>query len=108
MYLTLMYDYYGELLTPRQQEIMKLYFFHDLSLGEIAEKLDISRQGVYDHLHRSEDILRTYENKLQLVEKNRELRDFIENFTKEIKTEDLKKETKELVLSRLEELEDLI
>ncbi len=63
------YDFYGEMLTEKQQQIFKLYYFHDLSMGEIAEEYKISRQAVHDILKRSEDILIEYEKKLRLFEK---------------------------------------
>ena len=62
-----LFSFYGSLLTDRQQEFMQLYYYHDLSLGEIAEQQDISRQAVYDNLKRSEKALEEYEANLQLV-----------------------------------------
>lgn len=67
--ISLLYDFYGELLTEKQKNIFELYYQNDLSLGEIGEQLKISRQGVYDTLKRSESILSQYEEKLKLVEK---------------------------------------
>lgn len=66
---TLLYDFYGELLTEHQKEIYELYNLNDLSLGEISEQLKISRQGVHDTLKRCDKQLDNYENKLQLVNK---------------------------------------
>ena len=66
---TLLYDFYGELLTKHQKGIYELYHLNDLSLGEISEQLEISRQGVYDTLKRCDKQLENYENKLQLVNK---------------------------------------
>ena len=62
-----LFSFYGSLLTERQQEFMQLYYYHDLSLGEIAEQQDISRQAVYDNLKRSEKALKEYEKNLELV-----------------------------------------
>ena len=67
--MTMLYDFYGQLLTKRQQEIMEMFYDHDLSLSEIAQEYGISRQAVYDLLKRTEKILEGYENKLKLVEK---------------------------------------
>lgn len=65
----LLYDFYGELLTPHQQSIYEDAVYHDLSLGEIAQEQGISRQGVHDLLKRCDKILQDYESKLHLVEK---------------------------------------
>lgn len=66
---TLLLDFYGQLLTERQFEIMDLHFNNDYSLGEIAEQLNISRQGVYDSIKRGKALLNRMEEKLRLVEK---------------------------------------
>ena len=68
----LLFEQYKELLTDKQREIVSLYYEEDYSLGEISENLNVSRQGVYDTLKRSEKILKDYENKLHLVEKIQE------------------------------------
>ncbi len=67
--LTLLYDFYGQLLTERQQKIFGLYYNDDLSLGEISENLNITRQAVYDILKRVEKLLLNYEERLKLVDK---------------------------------------
>ena len=61
--LVLLYDYYGNLLTARQQECFEMRYYQDLSLGEIGEELGISRQGVHDNLSRAEALLRNMEAK---------------------------------------------
>lgn len=65
--ISLLYDFYGALLTEKQQRCVELHFFQDLSLSEIAEQLSVSRQAVYDLLRRSEQILDEHEAKLQLA-----------------------------------------
>ena len=65
--LTLLYDFYGELLTEKQKQVYELHYQNDLSLTEIGEELSISRQAVRDQLKRTEKILLDYEEKLQLV-----------------------------------------
>lgn len=65
--MTLLYDYYGELLTERQRMCFDLYHNQDLSLGEIAAELNVSRQGVYDNLSRAEAMLRNMEQKTGCV-----------------------------------------
>ena len=49
-----LYDFYGPLLTERQQKLLSLYCNEDFSLSEIAAREGISRQGVYDAVHRAE------------------------------------------------------
>ena len=66
---TLLYDFYGELLTNRQKEIYESVILENLSLGEAAEEFGISRQGVHDMIRRCDRILSDYESKLRLVEK---------------------------------------
>ncbi len=65
--MALLFDFYGELLTKKQQEAFKLFYEDDLSLGEIAESFATTRQAVHDLLHRGESLLRGYEEKLGLV-----------------------------------------
>lgn len=65
--MTLLYDYYGELLTERQRMCFDLYHNQDLSLSEIAQELQVSRQGVYDNLNRAEAVLRNMEEKTGCV-----------------------------------------
>lgn len=67
--LILLYDFYGPLLTERQQQAMQLHYENDLSLTEVAEVMGISRQGVFDLLKRSEKVLEAYEEHLGLVKK---------------------------------------
>ena len=66
--MALLSDFYGKLLTARQQEVIRYYYEHDLSLGEIAENLNITRQAVHDNLKRAERALENYELKLGLLE----------------------------------------
>ena len=68
--MTLLYDYYGELLTQRQQMCFDLYYNQDLSLAEIAQELQVSRQGVYDNLSRAEATLRNMEEKTGCVRRS--------------------------------------
>lgn len=62
-----LFDFYGPLLTEKQQDYLKLYYQQDYSLGEIADDLAVSRQAVYDNIKRSEKILKDYEKTLHLV-----------------------------------------
>lgn len=66
---TLLYDFYGELLTDRQKQVYESVVLEDSSLSEAAEEFGISRQGVFDMIRRCNRILEDYEEKLHLVEK---------------------------------------
>ena len=65
--MTLLFDYYGDLLTERQRLCFDMRYNQDLSLGEIAQELQVSRQGVYDNLSRAEALLRNMEEKTGCV-----------------------------------------
>lgn len=67
----ILFDFYGKLLSDRQYDAIELYYIHDLSLSEIGEELDISRQSVYETLKRGEEKLIDYEENLRLVRKDR-------------------------------------
>lgn len=85
--ISLLFDFYGELLSEKKREAASLYFNEDLSLSEIAEHMGITRQGVSDLIRRSESELYSFEDKLGLysrfeainasAEKIRELSDCI-------------------------------
>ncbi len=66
---SLLYDFYGELLTDRQRHIYEAFVFENLSLSEIAEENGVSRQSIYDLMKRCGRTLEEYEEKLRLVEK---------------------------------------
>ncbi len=65
--MTMLFDFYGELLTERQKEFFDLYYNEDLSLSEIAENNGISRQGVRDVIVRAEAIMQDIEDKTGLI-----------------------------------------
>jgi predicted DNA-binding protein YlxM (UPF0122 family) len=72
--ISLLYDFYGELLTEKQQEVIELYYNEDLSLAEIAAHSGITRQGVRDSIKRAEFQLLEFEQLLGLAEKFRTIR----------------------------------
>ncbi len=71
-------DYYGELLGENRREAVDLYYNEDLSLSEIAQHLDISRQGVRDLIKHGEKALAEYEQKLHLLKKNAAMREVVQ------------------------------
>ncbi len=62
-----LFSIYGNLLTDRQRDVFQLYCYQDLSLSEISADLSISRQAVHDAIHRSQDLLLSYEDKLNFL-----------------------------------------
>lgn len=68
--MTLLFDYYGDLLTDRQRMCFDLRHNQDLSLAEIAQELQVSRQGVFDNLSRAEALLRNMEEKTGCVRRD--------------------------------------
>ncbi len=67
--VALLLDFYGEMLTDKQRDVIELYYDEDLSLSEIAETSKITRQGVRDSIKRGEQTLYDLEEKLGLVKK---------------------------------------
>ena len=77
MEVALLLDFYGDMLTEKQRDVMELYYNHDLSLAEIAENDGITRQGVRDSIKRAETQLLDMEDRLGL---NKRFRDMQESF----------------------------
>lgn len=73
-YQNTLFDLYSALLTDKQTQLYKLYYFEDLSLKEIAEELNISRNAVHSTLNRVIKYLDDYENKLRLNHKIQEIK----------------------------------
>lgn len=77
-------EIYGGLLTHRQRDVMDLYYNYDLSLSEIAEHFDISRQGVYDLIKRSEQILFRADNSIGMLKLRNRVLDGIRDIEQDI------------------------
>ncbi len=76
---TLLFDFYGELLTAHQQKIYNDVVCNDMSCSEVASEVGVSRQGVHDLVRRCNLQLEEYENKLHLVEKFLNVRKDVES-----------------------------
>lgn len=87
-----LYEVYKNLLTENQSEVFNLYYLCDLSLGEISEIKQISRQGVNDTINKTRELLVDYEEKLGLLDLKRKLTDI----RSEIKDENLIKKLDEV------------
>lgn len=99
---TLLYDFYGELLTEHQRRIYEDVVLNDYSLSEVAQELGISRQGVHDNLKRCSRILEDYEEKLHLVEKFVSIREKIRRIHK--LSQECESLDKEELVSRIESI----
>ncbi len=94
----LLYDFYGELLTPHQKEVYEQFLLDDLSLSEIAESEGISRQGVHDLVRRCQKALEGYEEKLRLVERFLAVKEKVSEIDRILKKwEDKKQDPKEII-----------
>lgn len=85
IYLNNLYDYYSELFTDKQKEYFESYYFEDLSLSEIAENNQVSRNAVHGQIKIMEEKLEYYEDVLKLYEKAEKIKSLIVNIDEEIK-----------------------
>ena len=77
--MALLFDYYGGMLTEKQQDCFDMRYNQDLSLGEIAETLGVSRQAVNDNLTRTEALLRRMEENIGCVKRHKKNREAIQS-----------------------------
>ena len=107
--MTLLFDYYGDLLTDKQKTYFDLYYNQDFSLAEIAEEEGVSRQAVSDALSRTEAILRNFEEKTGFVKKAAERAALVETIRKEAQnllTLDRAKESASAILSACDKIKE--
>ncbi|MCQ2555634.1 MAG: YlxM family DNA-binding protein [Clostridia bacterium] len=102
--VSLLYDFYGELLTERQKEIMELYHEENYSIVEISSELGITKQGVHEALKKSEKLLYSYEEKLGLVSKFLNTGSVIEEVRNRLDSLSLNDELKE----KVEEIKNIL
>ena len=102
---TMLFDFYGDLLTDKQREYYDLHYNADLSLQEIAEQSGVSRQAVWDIIRRAEQSLVGFEDKTGLVSRAVRRRKAVEEIA-EIVSRISEGEEKRAILARLDELND--
>ena len=83
--IALLFDFYGEMLTDKQRDVVELYYNDDLSLSEIAENEGITRQGVRDSIKRAETQLTEMEERLGLVRRFGEMREKLEEIRQAVR-----------------------
>ena len=93
----LLYDFYGELLTPHQRRIYEDAVFNDLSLSEIAQEAGISRQGVHDLIKRCDRTLEEYESRLHLMQRFSQIRQKLERIRELCDDEEVRRLTEEII-----------
>ena len=104
---TLLYDFYGELLTEHQKRVYEDVVLNDYSLSEIADELGISRQGMHDMVKRCSRLLNGYEEKLHLVEKFVSLKEKVGEIRKIAKTRESDPDMEEIEKISARILEEL-
>lgn len=92
---TILFDFYGELLTDKQQKYFKEYYFDNLSLKEISLNYQVSRNAIFNQIKETKELLNHYEKILHLKEKQEKL----ELICQKIKEEEIKKEIREIIES---------
>ena len=106
--LTLLYDFYGELLTEKQKQVYEMHYHNDLSLTEIGEELSISRQAVRDQLKRTEKILLGYEEKLQLISRFQEQKKAVREMKEKMEAVERKHPDAAKAISQIKKIADAI
>lgn len=89
MDISILLGYYKNLLSDKQKEYMIKHFELDYSLSEIAKEFDVSRQAVYDNIRRGIKILKDYESKLGLYERDRKILRELKQLRKNLSIEKL-------------------
>ncbi len=84
IYLINLYDIYGELLTEKQQMYFEDYYFSNLSLAEIAENMEVSRNAVHNQIKDAEEKLSYYETNLHLYERNGKIKEIIKSLDEKL------------------------
>lgn len=93
IYITQLFDYYGKLLTDKQKDYFTEYYIENLSLSEIAENYNVSRNAVFKQIKEAENKLRFYEDNLNLLDNSIKISKLLEN----IKDERIKEEIENLI-----------
>jgi predicted DNA-binding protein YlxM (UPF0122 family) len=106
--IILLKDFYGPLLTMRQQEVLNLYYEQDWSLSEIASQYNITRQAVYDLVKRSERLLQDYEQRLHLVKRFQDTQAQIEEVYRLLNNADIDQDTIDRAVEILRHISDSI
>ena len=105
--VSLLYDFYGALLTDKQRKCIEMHFLNDFSLSEIADEFGVSRQAIYDIINRTRQMLVDYEGKLGLVRRYQTEQECIQDIfsiMKNLPDDTKKKYQLEIVIHKLSSL----
>ncbi len=105
---SILFDLYGQLLTPKQRDVFKMYYEDDFSLAEIAEDSGISRQGVHDTVKKGEKALKEYECKLGLFKKLIETENIFNKIETKIDNMIVANNQNETLINDLKEIKKLV
>lgn len=94
--VALLLDYYGALLSEKQQRLVEMYYYDDLSLSEISEIENITRQGASDLIARSVEKMEDFESKLNFISKASELKQILKECNEEALPKNLVEKIKNL------------
>ena len=109
--ISLLLDFYGQLLTDRQYEILDLHYNNDYTLTEIAEQLSISRQAVFDNEKRGRALLNEYESKLGLLNKfsqQKQKARRVQLLLEKMELEQLSTQNKAVIKEIVQEIDELV
>ena len=113
--INMLMDFYGQLLTENQRKIMDMHYYKDYTFAEIAESLGITRQGVYEIIKRSKQILKENEEKMKLIErfgfikqKSVEIVKILEDIEKNVFNENVKEIKKQDALNKLSNIKIML
>ena len=102
--ITMLLDFYGDILTPKRKAALELYYNDDLSLSEIADEFGITRQGAHELIKCAENDLRSYEAKLGLYERTEKIRSLLASIGEQLQKESVSRNLQE----QIRELADLV
>ncbi len=108
MKLSVLFDYYGSILTEKQADVCDMYYNQNLSLGEISEIMGITRQGVRDSLKKSEKILMLHEEKLGIYKKDLAVAVLIDKIDNLLDESDIDSDSMDSIKKITNEIKNLI
>lgn len=104
--VNILMDFYSELLTGKQREALELYYNDDFSLAEIAQHMDISRQGVRDFIKRGEKQLFEFESALNLAKRFKNIQKEVSEMERLISS--LSKKDYDILMQQLEKIREYL